>query len=362
MPEPRPDTTVAERGLTAEAVAEELPIDAGIGVPIAAVEAGDEGIVKKKLGLGAWLAIAWLTLLMAACALADFLPIPGKSERVEGLSFLGPTTVRVLPEGVPFFFHTIPFPTENHWLGGDALGTDMMSLLIYGARNSLFIAFGSVAIGIIVGGSIGLIAGYYRGRIETLTMTIMDVLLSVPALILALSLTIFLEERVRDGFSVPFTDLPLTPALGREAAGRMTLTFALGIIAIPTLARITRANTLVWSQREFVTAARAQGAKNVRIMVREVLPNVVPAMAAIALLAVAVVVIAEASLSILGAGIDSTYPTWGNIITGGFRHFTSGRAPYIVFEPSVVIFLTVLSLNYLGDAVRAKFDVREAGV
>ncbi|MGQ0803692.1 MAG: ABC transporter permease [Actinomycetota bacterium] len=350
MPEPRPDTTVAEREITAAAVTDTLPVDAGVGVPLAAVEAGDEGIVKKKLGLGAWLAIVWLTVLVAACALADFLPIPGKEERVEGLSFLGPTTVRVLPEGIPFFFHTIPFPTENHFLGGDALGIDMLSLLIYGARNSLFVAFGSVAIGIIVGGSLGLIAGYYRGRLETVIMAAMDVLLSVPALILALSLTIFLEDRVLEILNT------------KETAERATLTLALGLIAIPTLARITRANTLVWAQREFVTAARAQGAKNVRIMVREVLPNVVPAMAAIALLAIAVVVVAEASLSILGAGIDPPAPTWGNIITGGFRHFTSGKAPYIVFEPSIMIFVTVLSLNYLGDAVRAKFDVREGGV
>ena len=350
MPEQRPDTQVAERELATDAATEDLPVDAGVGVPVAAVEAGDEGVVKKKLGFGAYLAMGWLGLLVGACALVEFLPIPAKDERVKGLSFLGPTTVRILPEGVPFFFHTVPFPRENNWLGGDAVGFDMMSLLIYGARNSLFIAFGSVAMGIIIGGFLGLIAGYYRGRLETVVMAAMDVLLSVPALILALSLTIFLEERVQDVLK------------SKETSQRATLTLALGLIAIPTLARITRANTLVWSQREFVTAARAQGAKNFRIMFREVLPNVVPAMAAIALLAVAVVVVAEASLSILGAGMDPDNPTWGNIINTGFRHFTSGKAPYIVFEPSVMIFLTVLSLNYLGDAIRQKFDVREAGV
>jgi peptide/nickel transport system permease protein len=292
--------------------------------------------------------MGWLLVLTGACLLADLLPIPGKEERVEGLSFLGPATIRVLPEGVPFFFHTIPFPTEDNFLGGDALGRDMLSLLIYGARNSLFVGIGSVTIGILIGGFLGLIAGYYRGRLETVIVALMDALLSVPALILALALTIFLEDRVQDVLKT------------KETSERMTLTVALGLIAIPTLARITRANTLVWSQREFVTAARAQGAKNFRIMFREVLPNVVPAMAAIALLAVAVVVIAEASLSILGAGIDPPAPTWGNTITKGFRHFTSGKAPYIVFEPSAVIFLTVLSLNYLGDAVRERFDVREA--
>jgi peptide/nickel transport system permease protein len=175
-------------------------------------------------------------------------------------------------------------------------------------------------------------------------------MLSLPALVLALSLTIFLEERMQDVLK------------SKETAGRITLTLALGIIAIPTLARITRANTLVWSQREFVTAARAQGAKNFRIMFREVLPNVVPAMAAIALLAIAVVIIAEASISILGAGVDLPAPTWGNIIFEGFPDLTNQEAPHIVFEASAVIFITVLSLNYLGDAVRARFDVREAGI
>ncbi len=336
MPE-RPETPVAERELTAEAVAEELPIDAGLGIPMAAVEAGDEGIVKKKLGFGAWIAMAWLVLLLLLCLLAPILPIDGYKERADGLSRQQP-------------FCTATECASGHPLGGDALGRDMISRLVYGARNSLFIAIGSVTIGIVVGGFLGLVAGYRRGRLENVIVAAMDVMLSVPALILALSLTIFLEDRVQEVVN------------RKETAGRITLTIALGIIAIPTLARITRANTLVWSQREFVTAARAQGAKDFRIMFREVLPNVVPAMAAIALLAVAVVVIAEASISILGAGIDLPAPTWGNIIFEGVPDLTSGDAPHIVFEASGAIFITVLSLNYLGDAVRAKFDVREAGV
>lgn len=347
MPE-RPETPVADRELTAEAVAEVLPIDAGLGVPMVAVES-DEGIAKKKLGIGAWIAIVWLVGLVLACLLAPILPISGVEERNGDLAFQQP-------------FCSGADCVSGHPLGGDSIGRDMLARLVYGARNSLFVGVGSVTMGILVGGFLGLVAGYRRGRVETAIVGAMDIMLSVPALILALALTIFLEERVRAGFNIPFTDLPLTPGLGKETAGRMTLTFALGIIAIPTLARITRANTLVWSQREFVTAARAQGAKDFRIMFREVLPNVVPSMAAIALLAVAVVVIAEASISILGAGIDLPAPTWGNTIVGGYKHLTNGKAPHIVFEPSAAIFLTVLSLNYLGDAVRAKFDVRESGV
>jgi peptide/nickel transport system permease protein len=334
MPE-QPADTLTDQGIAADAAATGLPVDAGFEVPMAAVEAGTEGVVKKRLGFGAWLAIGWLVFLLLLMVLAPLLPIPGPRERVSGLAFQQPLC-------------TASDCVSGHPLGGDTIGRDMISRLAYGARNSLFIGVGAVIIGFVIGGFLGLVAGYYRGRLETVITGFLDVLLSVPALILALSLTIFLQDRIQDIVG------------SSETAGRLTLTFALGIVAIPSIGRITRANTLVWAQREFVTAARAQGAKNSRIMFREVLPNVVPAMAAIALLALAVLIIAEAALSILGAGITPPAPTWGNIIVEGFDYLTNGRAPHVVFEASAAIFLTVLSINYLGDAVRERFDVREA--
>lgn len=336
MPE-QPADTLTDQEIAGEAAAEGVPVDAGLEVPIAAAEAGVEGIVKKRLGFAAWVAIGWLVLLLFLMVFASVLPINPPRERVSGLAFQQQ-------------FCTASDCVSGHPLGGDAIGRDMISRLVYGARNSMFIGVGAVVIGFLVGGSLGLIAGYYRGRLESILVGFFDVLLSVPAVILALSLAIFLQDRIQDIVG------------SSETAGRLTLTFALGIVAIPSIGRITRANTLVWSQREFVTAARAQGAKNLRIMLREVLPNVVPAMAAIALLALAVLIIAEAALSILGAGITPPAPTWGNIIVEGFDYLTNGRAPHIVFEASAAIFLTVLSINYLGDAVRARFDVREAGI
>jgi len=336
MPE-QPADTLTEQQIADQAATDVLPVDAGFEVPIAAVEAGPEAAVKKRLGFGAWLAIGWLVLLLFLMVFASVLPIPGPRERFSGLAFQQPLC-------------TASDCISGHPLGGDAIGRDMTARLVYGARNSMFIGIGAVVIGFLIGGSLGLVAGYYRGRVESIIVGFLDVLLSVPAVILALSLAIFLQERIQDVVG------------SSETAGRLTLTFALGIVAIPSIGRITRANTLVWSQREFVTAARAQGAKNFRIMFREVLPNVVPAMAAIALLALAVLIIAEAALSILGAGITPPAPTWGNIIVEGFDYLTNGRAPHIVFEASAAIFLTVLSINFLGDAVRARFDVREAGL
>ena len=294
-----------------------LPSEAALP-EVVAVAAGTR--TRRHLGLGAWVAIGWLVLVIALAVLAPILPIPKPTEIVDHGALRDAK------------------PSLSHLLGGDSNSYDVLSRVIWGARNSLAVGFFAVALGGTAGGFLGLIAGYYRGRIETLITALLDIMLAFPALVLALALTTFL------GHSVFYVSL------------------ALGIISTPILARITRANTLTWSQREFVTAARAQGAKNRRITVREVLPNVVPAMASIALLAVAVVIVAEAGLSLLGAGLASDVPSWGNIINFGRNDLTNGTAPHIVFSGSGAILFTVLSLNYLGDVVRARFDVKEGAL
>jgi peptide/nickel transport system permease protein len=140
----------------------------------------------------------------------------------------------------------------------------------------------------------------------------------------------------------------------------LTLIIALGIVSIPLLARITRANTLAWSQREFVTAARAQGATHWRILFREVLPNVLPAMVSIALLGMAIAIVAEGGLAILGASVEPPTATWGVMISTGRSELQ--QAPFIVWIPIAAVFLTAVSLNYLGDVVRDRFDVRESAL
>jgi peptide/nickel transport system permease protein len=142
------------------------------------------------------------------------------------------------------------------------------------------------------------------------------------------------------------------------------LVISIGLVSIPILGRISRASALAWSQREFVLAARAMGAKNRRIMTRDVLPNVLPAMFSIALLGIAVVIVIEGGLSILGVGVPASTPSWGNLIATGRNELTKivGAAPWVILAPSIAIFLTVLSLNYLGDVVRARFDVRESAL
>jgi peptide/nickel transport system permease protein len=215
----------------------------------------------------------------------------------------------------------------------------------------LYVSLGAIAIGLMAGGALGLIAGYFRGVTDSVLTAIFNILLAIPQLVLAVALVTVLANSVRvdaDGNQIPVTD---TRRL-------MIVILALGVVSIPVLARITRANALQWSQRDFVLAARAQGSNNVRTMIREVLPNVLPAMFSIALLGVAVAIVAEGGLSILGVGVLPPQVSWGNMIALGRTELRD--QPWVVFEPVAAIFLTVLSLNYLGDVIRARFDVRES--
>jgi peptide/nickel transport system permease protein len=281
---------------------------------------------RKKLGFGAWLAIGWLVTISALAILAPILPI--KDRNAQDVSCL----VNGVPKG----------PSSTHPLGCDGIGRDLLSLNIWGARSSLVIGVGAVLFGFIVGGAFGLAAGYYRGRRDTVITSGFDVMLAFPQIVLAILLVTVLAS----GENVTATR--------REFA----IILAIGIVSVPVLGRITRANALSWSQREFVLAARAQGAKNQRIMWREVLPNVLPAMFSIALLGIAVAIVAEGGLSIFGLGTQLPTPSWGNIISQGVRNLE--RAPHVVLGASMFIFFTVLSLNFLGDVVRDYFDVRES--
>jgi peptide/nickel transport system permease protein len=308
------------------------PVDPG-SIEIAAVGSGPETRRRRRgLGVAAWFSIGWLVLVVGLALLAPVLPIDDPNENITAIARRGPLADAGTAPG--------------HLLGGDFNGRDMFSRLIWGARTTLMVATISVLIGFVFGGVMGLLGGYFRGKVDIVVSLLLDVLLAIPAVVLALALVTILRTQ------------PGTKGGGLDPT--VALVLALGFVAIPVLGRITRASTLTWAQREFVTAARSQGATHRRILVREVLPNVLPAMASIALLSIAVAIVAEGSLAILGAGVDPSIPTWGNMIALG-RGFMQ-RAPYIVFEPALMIFFTVLALNMLGDAVRAHFDVREGGL
>lgn len=293
----------------------------------------DASASKRKFGVVTWASIAWLVTLVVVSALAPYLPIADPNEQHFEIDVLGAGPL----QGAGL-------------LGTDDLGRDVFSRLIWGTRSSLSIAVVSVLLGTLVGGFLGLVAGYLGGRIGRVIGAVTDILLAFPALLLALTLVAVLS---------PVTDTDPATYFERWR----TVVLAVGIVSIPILARITRANALQWSQREFVMAARAQGAKSLRVMMREVLPNVVPAMLSIALLGVASVVIVEGGLAFFGVSISPPDASWGNMISSQSDLLSSGQAlQHVLYAPSIAIFITVLSLNSLGDFVRRQFDVREAAI
>jgi peptide/nickel transport system permease protein len=315
MPEPDPAAPI-EPPLIPTTTLEPVDLVAAVEGP----EPEAARVVRRgRLGVGGVVAISWLVLVVALALLAPVLPIDDPNTSIASIAKEGPGT------------------------GGDGLGRDVLSRVIWGARATLLLAVCAVLLGLLAGGALGLVAGYFRGRADTALTGLFDVLLSFPQLILAVTLvTVFAGG-------------------GVSSTRRMVvLILALGVVSIPVLARITRASTLSWCQREFVTASRAIGARNRTIMIGEVLPNVLPAMFSIALLGIAVVIVAEGGLSVLGIGIQLPTPSWGNMIAEGRSDLRD--APHIVMVPTVAIFLTVLALNYLGDVVRARFDVRESAL
>jgi peptide/nickel transport system permease protein len=331
MPEPslNPETGLFGKGVAVEDGA----VQAGGQVLVFDVPPGGgdvtvEKAATKKLGLFGWIAVIWLFAVVFAAVFAPVLPIPEPDQH--------------------FLLHTSEGPSLAHPMGTDGTGQDLFARVIWGARASLVVAVSAVLFGLIFGGFFGLIAGYYRGKLDTVLVNTFNVFLAIPQLVLALALV------------AVFASDPAVSVGKRE----FWLIISIGLVSIPIIGRITRASALSWTQREFVLASRSMGAKNGRIMRRDVLPNVLPAMFSIALLGIAVVIVLEGGLSILGVGIPPSTPSWGNMIATGRNELTKviGASPQVILAPSLAIFLTVLSLNYLGDVVRARFDVREAAI
>jgi peptide/nickel transport system permease protein len=319
MPEHAPERVTVPMGSVVatppEPAPDVLPADV---LPAGAIESAP----TKRLGIMGWFSLAWLGGISLLALLAPVLPLKDPDRSYLEIVRTGPLQ-------------------PGHILGGDGNGRDMLARVIFGARTSLTIAVVAVLAGLIVGGVLGLVAGYYRGAFDGVLTTLFNVLLSIPALVLALSLVAVFANSDQDVSNARKTTV---------------LIAALAIVTVPILGRITRASALSWSEREFVKAAEVLGASHRRIMFREVLPNVAPAMMSIALLGIAVAIVAEGSLALLGVGVTEV-PSWGNMIALGRSDLA--RNGWSVGIPATAIFLTVLALNYLGDVVRARFDVRE---
>ncbi len=275
----------------------------------------DDILVKKPLGLLFWLAVGWVSLVVLAAILANVLPLPNPD--FQNYSAINAS------------------PSVHHLLGTDDLGRDLFSRLIFGARVSLVVGFGSVVIGMAIGGSLGLISGYKGGRLDVSLNAGAFVLLAFPAIVAVIAVVAF------------------------WGANLWKITIIIGVATIPLLYRVVRASSLTFANRDFVVAARTLGATSTRIIFREILPNVVPVAVTFGLITVAGVIVIEGSLAFLGLSVPPPTPSWGNMISEGASNGNLSSNPYIMIWPVAAMFLLLLSINVIGDRLRQRFDIRE---
>jgi len=291
--------------------------------PSDAPETEINAALQKKIGWGFWLAISWVIFITLLAILAPYLHL--KDPRGYFIDIDG--------SGRP------PYgPSFEHWFGTDKDARDIFARSLHGARISLIVGFSAISFGFIVGGTLGIIAGYFRGWLDKIISFCFIILLSFPSLVLAIMLTALLNRSL------------------------FTISMILGILSIAPVGRLARASTLQFSDREFVLAARQIGASDSRIILRELLPNVVIPMSALALLGMAVAIVAEGGLAFLGLSVSQGI-TWGSLIQIGSDSATTlENAPWIAFFPILLLFLTVLSLNFAGDRLRSHLDVKESSL
>jgi peptide/nickel transport system permease protein len=226
-------------------------------------------------------------------------------------------------------------PTLEHWLGTDSFGRDTLSRLIYGARISLIIGVVSTLAAMVIGTAIGMLAGWHGGRLDTVTMQAMDVLLAFPSLILGLILVAMLGPSM------------------------VNIIIAIALTSIPPFARIARAPTIAVKEREFVDAGRALGYSDARILIVHILPNILPEILVMGSLWLANAIRTEASLAFVGLGVKPPTATWGGMIREGFENILDSY--WLALVPGVAILIVIFALNLLGDGLRDAIDPKLKG-
>jgi ABC-type dipeptide/oligopeptide/nickel transport system permease subunit len=231
--------------------------------------------------------------------------------------------------------HYLQKPSASHWLGTDIQGRDIWSRLVYGARVSLTVGFISQGIALLLGVTLGMLAGYYGRWVDEVVMRLADVTLAFPTLLLLIAMVAAFQ-----------------PSMGVVFA-------TIGVVGWAGMARLVRGQVLVVRQLEYVQAIRALGARDVRVMLQHVLPNVIAPVVIAATLGVAGAIMAEAALSFLGLGVPPPTPSWGSMIADGRDLDQLRRAPWTSVFPGMAIGAAVLGFNLLGDALRDALDPRE---
>jgi peptide/nickel transport system permease protein len=237
-------------------------------------------------------------------------------------------------------------PSSDYWFGADTAGRDVFVRVAYGARTSLTVALIATSISLLIGVSMGLLAGFYRGKVDTFVSRLIDIVLSLPILLLALGLVAacsLTENGCLGGLLKP---------------GVLLVSYVIGLFSWPYIARIVRGQVLSLREKEFVEAARAQGSRDGRIMFREVLPNVVAPIIVYTTLIIPNNILFEAALSFLGIGVKPSTPSWGKMLADASTIFT--YAWWMMVFPGLFLFMTTMAFNLVGDGLRDALDPRTA--
>lgn len=224
-------------------------------------------------------------------------------------------------------------PSGEHWFGTDEFGRDILSRVLFGARVSLLTGLVPVLVAALIGSALGLVAGFYRGRLDAVLMRVMDVLLAFPSLLLALAV------------------------VGTLGPGLENAVIAVAIVGIPSYARIVRSVVIAAREEDFVTAAKALGARDPRLLLKHVLPSALGALSVQATLGIGFAILSMAGLSFLGLGVQPPTADWGEMLARGRRYLPG--SPWLLLYPGAAISLTVLAFNLLGDGLRDALDPRD---
>lgn len=270
------------------------------------------GLLRRYFEQGP-LAVAGLVIVVSIGLFAVFGPV---------LTEFGPTEQDLTK--------ILAAPDKEHVLGTDELGRDIFSRVVYGARNSLFIGLISVGIAMVLGVSIGLIAGYWKGIADRFIGSAMDAMLSFPPLVLAIA---------------------VSAALGQ---GYLSVMIAIGVVFTPFFGRLVRGVVLSIREMDYILGARAVGTKDYNIILRHILPNIAAPIIIQVSLGLAYAILVEAGLSFLGVGLTPPAPSWGSMLRDGYGYMQ--MAPSMAVSPGIAIFVTVLGFNFLGDGVRDLMD------
>lgn len=221
-------------------------------------------------------------------------------------------------------------PNRNHWLGTDDLGRDVLSRLIHGTRVSLTVGVSAVAVALLLGGLLGVLAGYYKGKLDTVIMRLCDVLLSIPSILLAIAI------------------------VASFGSSMQNMIMAIGLSNIPVFARIIRAGVISVKEEQFIEAGEALGANDAQIIFKHIIPNIMSPIIVHSSMGVATAVLSAVGLGFIGLGLEASVAEWGTMLNSGRSYIRTHS--YLTVYPGLVIMFTILSFNLLGDGLRDAFD------